>query len=229
MKVSALVPYRPDGGHRDRGWEWSRKRWEALLPDVEVVVRSDDGGSTPGQFAQPLAINRCARAATGDVFIMVETVFDDPQWVHDAAELIRAGDTAWVLHAEYHRLTESESEVILNRDPAGPIPPTNPEWVGESWAGMVVMSAEAFWDLGGYDERFTWWGAHDVCWANAMTTLHTPPVRLPGRTLHFWHPSPLADTYGNPEHRRQHALMERYLAAAGDRVAMRELVSEWRA
>lgn len=226
--LSVLVPYRPDHGHRDRGWEWTRKRWEQLLPDAEIVVASDDGGSSPGQFAQPLAINRAAARASGDVFLMLETTFDRPEWVLDAVHMIQTGEAAWVLPSEYHKLTEPASEQLLGLPPDCDIPDDlDTEWIGSSWAGMVVMPREAFDLLGGYDERFIWWGAHDIVWAVAMTTLWGPPTRLPGRTLHFWHPAPLEHTYGNPEHRRQNHLVERYQAAEGDPAAMREIVQEW--
>lgn len=32
MKVSVLVPYRSDGGHRQKTWEWLAARWAGLFP-----------------------------------------------------------------------------------------------------------------------------------------------------------------------------------------------------
>ena len=92
-----------------------------------------------------------------------------------------------------------------------------------SWSGVVVVAAEAFDEVGGYDERYEWWGSDDSAFAITMGTLVGPVRRLPGRCLHHWHPAPLSETYGHERHAQQHRLQERYAAAAGDVDAVREV------
>ncbi len=104
------------------------------------------------------------------------------------------------------------------------------DWVGEavSWSGLVMVPREGFEAVRGYDERISWWGADDCAFALTMNALWGDCARLPGAAFHLWHPAPLDQTYGHQEHRRQQALVDRYIAAAGDPDAIsRVRASEW--
>lgn len=217
--ISVLVPYRPDGAYRDRSWVWLKQRWERM-PGIDLIVASDDGGSNPGHFNHSLAINRAAENATGDVYVIADadTSFH-PEWVHEAASLVRDGAAAWVLPKSYKKLSEQATEDVLN----GPVDATMTgvvEWEDEGSGGLVVVPRPAFWAVGGYDERFTWWGADDVCFKIAMDWMWGECSRLDGAAWHFWHPAHESGTYEHPEHDRQHVLMQEYVDAAGDRTAV---------
>ncbi len=223
--ISVLVPYRPDGGHRDRAWDWVSRRWAALFPDAEVIVATDDGGENPGQFNHPQAINRAAAQACGDVLIVADadTAFDG-HLVAEAADVIADG-APWVLPQDYLRLTEAASLDLLEQDPATEIGPISAEWKGATVSGIVIVSRDSFERVGGYDERIAWWGADDVCFAASMSTMCGEPVRLPGAAYHLWHPQPLGETYGHDRHREQHRLMGRYLRAKGHPESMRRVMA----
>lgn len=213
--VSVLVPYRPDGGHRDRAWRFNRRRWETT--GHELVLELAPDGAHPGEFNHPLAINRAAARATGDVLVIADadTTFD-PAWVAEAARLVATGAAAWVLPRFYDKITKRASRRILAGDPAGPIGPYEVEWRGDSvsWAGLVVVPRAGFETVGGYDERIAWWGADDVAFGLTMTALVGPVTRLEGAAMHLWHPQPLEHTYGHERHRSQQRIVDRYIAAA---------------
>lgn len=219
--ISVLVPYRPDGGYRDRAWEWVKQRWEKV-PGVDLIVAGDDGGSNPGHFNHPLAINRAAENATGDVYVIADadTSFQ-PEWIHEAASLVREGAAAWILPKYYNKLTQAATESILD-GPVDAIMEGELEWQGNGVnnAGLVVVPRSAFWTVGGYDERFTWWGADDVCFRITMDWMWGQSSLLDGAAWHLWHPTPAPVTYGHPEHERQQALMQEYVDAAGDRASV---------
>lgn len=226
--ISVLVPYRAGEPHRDAAWSWVSQRWAQLMPEVEVVVESDDGGENPGQFNHPLAINRAAARASGDVLIVADadTAFD-PSWIRQAAHLCETG-TPWVLPRYYRKLTEAATATVLGSSPRWQfLDGLETEWVGEdvSVSGLVVVSRQAFDRVRGYDERFTSWGADDVCFAATMRTYYGDEHRLDGSAYHLWHPAPLGETYGHDDHRRQHLLMQRYVAATGRPQAMRYVMA----
>ena len=227
MKLSILVPYRPDGGQRDRSWSWLRARWAHQHPGVEVVVGCDDGGDTPGQFNHPLAINRAAAEAGGDIFLIADCdTAANPEWVDRAAHLIDSGEAPWVMPTHYIQTSPEAAEEIL----AGPVYAVLPMdvpavWVGVnvSWAGLVMVPRHAFELTGGYDERYAYWGPDDASFGITMDTLHGDHVRLPGAAFHIWHPQPITDTFHHGHFDEQRQLVERYQAAAGDPVAIREV------
>src|SRR4051794_3600058 len=102
--ISVLVPYRPDGGYRDRNWEWNERRWRALFPSCELVVEADDGGSSPAEFNHPRALNRAAARASGDFFVVADVdIVPDPAWLARAAQAIEKG-AKWCVCSEYLKL-----------------------------------------------------------------------------------------------------------------------------
>lgn len=222
--LSVIVPYRPDGGHRDRSWEWVRSRWEALLPRADIVIGTDDGGSSPGEFNHPLAINRAVADSVGDVLLIADadTAFD-PLWVERANLLVEYGEAPWIMPMYYDKLTERFSSWVLEQDPRLIIEPTadDIDWRGSnvSWAGLIMVSRTAFNFVGGYDERFAWWGADDVAFGLTMDALIGRHLRLKGSAFHLWHPQPASDTQ-HPHSAAQNRLVEKYKAAAGDKRAM---------
>ncbi|HNJ81474.1 MAG TPA: hypothetical protein PLK38_07930 [Methanoregulaceae archaeon] len=101
-------------------------------------------------------------------------------------------------------------------------------------AGIVVFSRATFADLGGYDEGFVpgAWGGDDRAFHLAAETLH-PFCRLPGRVYSFDHSVSSVTRAGGissgrtmDEENPNYARLQRYESAAGDPVAMRELISE---
>lgn len=221
--VSVLVPYRPDDGYREQAWESVvRNAW--LASGAELIVESPGPGASPAEFNHPAAINAAAAKASGDVLIVADA---DCLWTPTAlpellVEAVRSG-SHWALPRRYAQLTSSQSSRVVKRG----TPPhegmlDRAQWVGDSvsWAGLVCVRAEDFATVGGYDERWSWWGADDMAFGLTMETLIGPHERVAGSVLHLWHPAPLAQTYGHEKHRGQYDLGERYKAAAGDREAM---------
>lgn len=223
MTTSILVPYRAGEEWRDRAWAYNRARWEQM--DVEVVVADPGPGRHPGEFNHPAAINDAARRSSGVVLVVADadTAFH-PGWVAAAAAMVRAG-VPWVLPRHYVKVDRASTERILA---GGSLDGYTADWVGDgiSWSGLVVVPRAGFEAVGGYDERWAWWGADDVAFAMSMLTLWGPVERLEGEAIHLWHPTPIDETYGHDHFQESRRLMERYVAAEGDPVAMRALIAE---
>lgn len=226
VTVSVLVPFRPDGGQRDRLRDFVHARIvKLLLPhqDPEVIYWGD-GNDHADVFNHGKAINECARLATGDVFLIMDA---DTTYL-DGAGLVQAlrrtsWDRRWRLPAVYHQLKEEATRSTLRcgRLPS-PLMPAEIEWTGESvsWSGLVVVPKEAFWEVGGADERYIGHGADDVALGLALDTLFGKHVRFADAAVHLWHPRGVQEhaAFGGD-------LTERYLAAAGHPKMMRAVVA----
>lgn len=225
--VSVLVPYRPDDGYRDQAWQHVvRPAWEAL--GVELIVKNPGPGMSPAEFNHPKAINAAARNATREVLIVADA---DTYWGPEdlPSRLVASLESGaqWAMPRRYAQLTVTQSRSIVRGGRAQPLDRlhTGAGWVGDSvsWAGLVCVRADDFWRVGGYDERWEFWGADDMAFGLAMDTLVGPHERVEGTCLHLWHPTPLEHNYGHKRHRFQHNLGELYKRAAGDPVAMRQV------
>lgn len=220
MTLSICVPWRPDGAERSRAWEWVRARYEALVPEAEIITADSDGQ----RFSLAQAANRAVKESSGDVvFIASAEIACDADYLHRAAEVARTG---MVVPEEYHYLTQTDSLALLEQDPSADLPtPLTTEWSGPG-VGHFMLPRAAFDAVGGYDERHKGWGWEDQCLISAIETLWGPMQRIPGRALHFWHPRSAATTTHSPTAPEQIALTFRYSAAAGDPRAMRALIGE---
>lgn len=232
MNVSILVPYGPAGAERERAWAWNEQRWRRLLPEAELVVASPDHVGVPGEFNRPLAINRAAEIATGDVFVIADSdtaVAEEP--LFEATWLVWKQNVPWVLPQRYVRLDEATSDAWLRQEPESEPPASWPDGVAEEWpanvSGNVVVTRENFEAVGGFDERFKGWGWDDGAFACAVSTLCGDPLRLVGHfAWHLWHPRPPEDSVWGPYAARQQQLGGRYVEASGNEDAMRALLAE---
>lgn len=225
--VSVLVPYRPDGGYRQQAWEHLvGPAWAAS--GAEVIVESPGPGKHPGDFNHPRAINAAAARASGDVLIVADadTFWRASDLPERLAETVRSG-AAWAMPRHYAKLTVSQSRQLVKGTSSQSLAGLHDRahWVGDSvsWSGLVCVPATAFHAVGGYDERWDFWGADDVAFGLSLDTLVGRHERVAGSCLHLWHPEPLAQTYGHEHHRAQYALGEDYKMAAGDPEAMRRV------
>ena len=53
---------------------------------------------------------------------------------------------------------------------------------------IQIMPSEAFWEVGGWDERFRGWGGEDHAAMRATDTLYWRHKTMPVQVLHLWHP-----------------------------------------
>lgn len=224
--VSVLVPYRPDGGNRQRAWELvCRPYWE--LFDCEIIVETPEpeGPGHPGDFNHPAAINRARERATGDVLIIADadTHPGDPV---DMVRLLRTPyrRVPWVMPMRYSKLSEARTneELDAGGNARRIFEADAYEWegLGVCWSGCVVVRTDDFDHVGGYDERIAWWGADDICFGLTMNALVGKAERHPCGCMHFWHPAPLEHNYGHERHLEQQRIVDAYVRAADDPAAI---------
>ncbi len=226
--LSIIVPFRGDGGARDRNWDWCRRRWESLWPDAELVVSDCDG-----PFARGRALNDGVRRSSGDLLLLADADgADDPGVIEAALGLVKSGN--WVIAYSavdgYQSLTEDATRRLLARSPEVPLN-LRPEDVQQrchSYSGAICLSRYAYWSIGGFDPRFQGFGYEDNAFQHALDTLWGHHVRVEGAHLHLHHPHVESDRFEQPFISDNRALSDRYAAADGDRAAMAALVAEHR-
>lgn len=195
--VSLLIPYRPDV-HRGRLVTAVLACWERVLPDAEVVI----GESPDGPFNRGSAINEAAARASGSVFVIADAD------VLVAAEALRdALEIGWCFPFDrYYTLTAEWTESVIagvygwEVDQRASAVTDPPEWGYEHRhpdpacgvlpceSGCLVLYADEFREVGGFDEGFVGWGYEDREFLERATTVLGEVARVPGPALHLWHP-----------------------------------------
>lgn len=183
-RISLLVPYRPDGGPRDRLWAFLRGRYQAQLPAWEIVTAPGPDGA----FSRTGALCEAAERATGDVF----AVADADVWCEGlaaAAARVAAG-AAWADPAETQvvRMTEAVTEAVLA---GGAFSRAGAPRLGQrrvACGGAFALSRAAF-EHCPPDRRFVGWGWEDHAWEADLRRAFGPASvgdRAP--LWHLWHP-----------------------------------------
>lgn len=205
MKIPVLVPYRPDGGHRDQLWAFLQGNyWSGLSDDYRIFqgVEGTIAASTPAPFNRSVAINRAARRA--DLQLgqdwEVAVIADADTWVppaqlNDAVRLARRTGNVVSALTSVIELSEQYTRTLLT---AATLCPPSPLSLGvervrtqelQTQSSMIVVPRPVWETVGGFDEKFISWGGEDNAWWRAVSILAAPPLRIDGAAFHLWHPS----------------------------------------
>lgn len=187
--ISLLVPYRSDGGQRERNWNWLAAYWEREVPGMQVCL-GDDGG-TP--FSRSASINAAAKQATGDVLINMDAdqLVPASAIVLAATEIRRArqsGFQNWVIIAPEVNKLRRRATWRLRK--SGKLPELTKRTVQRRHEQHTLCAypREAFDLLDGMDEAFRGWGGEDTGWNCALRLLWSQPTVLGSSdSLHLFH------------------------------------------
>lgn len=181
MTVSVLVPWRPDGGQRDRIWAHLRPRWEQL--GYEVI----EGHCVDVEWRKAVAVDDAYLQSTGDVLV----VADADVWCDDidqAVADVAAGRICSVPHTMVRRLTDQATADVLNGAPlTNALPLEERPYIGRVGGGILVLQRHV-WELAPIDVRFAGWGQEDEAWCIALAKTWGMPQRHEAHLWHLWHP-----------------------------------------
>lgn len=165
---------------------------------------------------------RKALAAGHDVLCFADADVQTPRTQIEAAAKVAAAEGCAVLaFTEFVKVRRKATRLILTERPH--------DWeqvaleTANVWrehpSCSIVVSADLYRMVGGFDERLTRsWGHDDRLFLMACDTLSGVPYRrVKGRCWHWWHPASPAreDRFEHPSWPDTSALIRRYVAAAG--------------
>lgn len=184
-RVSVLIPFKSDGSHRLRNWEWLRRRYELLIPDAEICM----GDTEIKPYCKAAAVNSAARKATREIFIIADAdIAVDKDQMEKAVEML--DNHAWVIPYEDRKeLNETQTaDLIKNHEPSVRMSDIDFTGCGSYAYGVGsinIVPRKYFEGAGGFDERFKGWGYEDNAFATALDILYGNHVRPKGSTV--WH------------------------------------------
>lgn len=221
MTVSVLVPYRPDGGQRERVWEeFLRGKWGEHFPEWEVVT----GTCPDGPWVKSLAVADALSRASGDLLVLS----DADVWTDGIEEAVwQLRDHQWAIpHTMVHRLSRFATDDVMAGLPIDEDDLDEPKHLGQLAGGMTAIRRKLY-EEAPIDPRFRGWGQEDWAAALAWRALGGAPWRGHDPLWHFWHPPmPRKNrSVGSDESMR---LYTRYLNATYNQVAMRRIIGEFK-
>ena len=219
--VSVIVPWRP-APSRLPAFDFVLDWYARYLPEFSVqTVDTDDD-----VFVLAACRNRGIAAHDPDEVVVVcdADTLPDPEPLRAAVAAARTSGLVHLPYTEYRWLGRDGDAQIR----AGVTPEACAhELVIGACSGVYVTTPRTWARHGGQDERFRGWGFEDAAWYLAHgALLGAPPVRHEGNVYALHH---AAEVRAGARYEANAALMERYREAAGDAIAMAQLVEGERA
>lgn len=183
---------------RCRSREFVLSMWESY--GYTVIWGLDD--SEPFNISKAKN-NGVRQASSSKVVIADADVVISKQQVEEAL-----AKEHWVIPYEtYFNLTQAHTKEFLD----GVRELGDCQWDHRilSWAGMMVVERQAYWDVGGHDENFSGWGWEDVALRLALDNLYFQHERVAGGIYHLWHPVSEVETFGSDDCARNKALFKK--------------------
>lgn len=200
MSVAVLVPFRPDGGWRDRVLAFVHARYNREHPTWPIILGACSGTDRSvgalNDWSKGEAVADARSRTSATVLVIADAdSFMDARRLDDAVTTVQQTGR-WVTPYEtVRRLNEQATRHLLTAggEPLGfdrQRDAARDEYHGYAAGGIVVLPAEVYDDCP-LDPRFHGWGGEDESWGYALTTLHREPVVQAGHLWHLWHPHPL--------------------------------------
>lgn len=229
MKVAICVPRRADNGHRDRLWEFARKRWESDFPDWPIC----EGVPDPDvPFNRSQALNRAVESAgDAEVFLLIDAdVLCNRAAVATGVEVAKATGQMVVTHDERVMLSRQGTEKVLGGYTGPWRTPQMHERVWQDSVSCSVAVSRDLWDLvGGFDELFVGWGREDTAFRIACEAFTGKPViKLTSEVFHLWHAESPEAKRQSPIRKANEQRHQRYVEARWNAPAVRALMDEAR-
>lgn len=219
MKAVILVPYRSDGGIRQKLWE----NVYANLATVGIPICVGD--NTGRTFERARARNVAAmNAGDWDVAFFCDADFLAPRSGIEAA-LMRSYITGAYVVAYSHLRYLSALGTKQRLEGEYPDFCHYAEETGHTWECAFAVRRDIWDTVGGFDERFKGYGGQVAAFFYAYATFGGRD-RINGLAFHLDHP--LVDRSKEKNFQANVELAERYKAAVDDIPAMREILREAR-
>lgn len=164
--ISVLVPWRSDDPQRITVWDYLRGLWDQV--DVQVCSTDD---ALNGRFSYAAGANRCRALADGNMLLLhgADQLPPSPEkldWIRRRLESM-----PWTgVYSHTRVYSRRATQKIMNGHPLQGL--ETQSQVAPVAEGIVAVRADVFDDIGGMDERFRGWGAEDVAFRFALSTLH---------------------------------------------------------
>jgi hypothetical protein len=208
-KVSLIVPWRTDNGHRETLWQWYQAWWKFNFPDWQIIT-CDSGDEI---FTRGRSINLGIHEAKGNIFVIADadTISTGVKTAIGITEY-----TGWSLGYatnEYFDITEAATAAYLTGPPIYDINrPSGCEIrrILNSCSGCVVVSRRV-WNLsGGFDTRFCGWGCEDLAFFTVLKTISPFIQPAHGFAISLCHAELDHEREGQPHYTKNYELYQHY-------------------
>lgn len=216
--VLLVMPWRPTPD-RMSAFALAEQQWASTLGLAPLLVDTDRE-----RFNLAAARNagvRQAEALGAEVVIVADAdTFGDAPSIVEAVKAARTSGKVHTPYREYRSFGQGGmAQLALGKAPHL----CDGFTVPGACSGIFVTTPAAWWSVGGMDERFTVWAPEDWAFRLAHEAILGDMPRHAGVAYAMHHRDQPGKAQG-PEYEACVVLYQRYVAAAGDPAAMRELV-----
>lgn len=180
MNVEVAIPWRNDGGHREKSLQGVIESYSKNYP-ISLV----DSGHEP--FNRAASRNRAIALSTADVVILTDAdILVEKEPLTEAIEIASSTDAVAKPYDRIRCLSPDGTDSYWG---GSPLLSCHAEQDYTSLTGGVFIVRPRVWrDIGGMDPRIATWGFEDRVFLTVLRMLAIPHPSVVGTAHHLWHP-----------------------------------------
>lgn len=222
IQTAIVIPWRPSGDRpeRQKNFDFLRRYVGQWFGDMPLILADTPHERFNRGAARNHGVQEAQAMGARTVLLLDADTVPEPYAVREAAYQADHDNKLHIPYTTFKALSQSGTRRAMRGLPMSK--QSYDECHDHATGGALVIRPDAYWKAGGHPE-LVGWGFEDTIFRITADAILGNSVRHTGFIYHLYHKNEW--NLGSPEYLANKAVSDEYVAAEGNPVAIRDLIS----